>query len=268
MVLPITCTTIGSAQPGRYPDHMSRSDLNAEIDRLDGEIRASPNDAELYLKRAHTWTRLGNYQRAIDDLTEVIHLRPQDAFAYRRRGFLRQIVGDPQEAVRDYDEALPLDPTDHSSWNNRGNAKSELGDKSGAISDLSQAIRLGNDFDSRINRAIVFFEIGNLQAALDDLDAVEREVAGSDSCHLWRGLTRLRLGYVDGALEDLAEARRIASWRLERGRYDPHIHALILYGHALAKRAKGDDISADADALAARSMNAGVEAKFAKWGLV
>jgi tetratricopeptide (TPR) repeat protein len=251
-------------KPTNNSTNVSQLDLERELKRLDAALLREPDDAELHEQRSKIWHRLGNVRCAIDDLTEVIRLQPQSAVAYHRRGFLWQCAGDAAKALEDYDEAIRLDPEDYLSFNNRGNARSELGDISGALSDLAEAIRLGNKYDARINRANVLFGIGDLHAALEDLDEVARNLAGSIDCHLWRGLTRLRLNQADGALEDLAKAKRIASLHS----YVHPLSALVLYGHALAIRAKGDVTSADADAVTARSIDSGVEAKFVAWGLI
>jgi tetratricopeptide (TPR) repeat protein len=72
-----------------------------------------------------------------------------------------------------------------------------------------------------------------------------------------RGFVYLRLGLLDEAIDEYDAALDI----------EPKL-AASLYGRGLAKRQKGDKAGGDADIVAARAINAGIAAEFAKYGVV
>jgi tetratricopeptide (TPR) repeat protein len=115
-----------------------------------------------------------------------------------------------------------------------------------AARDYDEAIRLkptlGAAWNGRCwSRAIV----GELQAALADA------AAAYDS----RGLTQLKLGEWDLAIDDYSSALRL----------DPKL-ASSLYGRGVAKRKKGDP-TGDADVAAARKIKANIGDEYVRYGV-
>ena len=65
-------------------------------------------DADSYFGRAYSYTELGEYELAVQDLTEAIRLDPQDGDAYYNRGIAYKRLSMTEEAGRDFDKAKEL----------------------------------------------------------------------------------------------------------------------------------------------------------------
>jgi tetratricopeptide (TPR) repeat protein len=94
-----------------------------------------------------------------------------------------------------------------------------------------------------------------LQAALSDCNEALRlkpDSATLDS----RGLTYLKMGQWDSAIDDYSSALRL----------DPKL-ASSLYGRGLAKLKKGDTAGGNADIAAAEAIEANVVEDFARYGV-
>jgi Flp pilus assembly protein TadD len=74
--------------------------------------------------------------------------------------------------------------------------------------------------------------------------------------HDSRGLIRLKMGQADAAIDDFSSALRV----------DPKL-ASALYGRGLARLKNGDKAGADADISAAKTIQAGIDDDFARYGV-
>ena len=71
-------------------------------------IKANPNQAELYLKRAEVYYLDGKLSKGISDINRCLELRPDDGMAYMIRGRLRLAQYDKQQALADFRRAAEL----------------------------------------------------------------------------------------------------------------------------------------------------------------
>jgi tetratricopeptide (TPR) repeat protein len=90
--------------------------LNSASIRLAIETDLKPsamnpgNAATGHNNRGNVYTKLGQYQMAIEDFNKAIRLKPDYADAYNNRGIAYTKLGQYQRAIEDFNEAIRLKP--------------------------------------------------------------------------------------------------------------------------------------------------------------
>jgi tetratricopeptide (TPR) repeat protein len=111
-----TKSSLYGEQSNLAPDDMN----NPEIVKLDEAVRANPNSAEAYSRRAHAWFVRDEFALAFRDYNESIRLDPTNSAYFDARGFAYHIHNrQEQKALADYDQAIRLQPLNHHAINNR-----------------------------------------------------------------------------------------------------------------------------------------------------
>lgn len=153
--------------------HLMSEDVPGQIARLDKGLKAWPNAASLWLRRARAKRCVGNLSGGIDDATQVIELAPQDVRGWIERGQMRGQKGDLQGALADFDRAVEIAPNEATAFGDRGDVKQKLGDWIGACGDYDRALELRPTFDAaRQNRAVVAMRLCAWSTAAEDQWAV------------------------------------------------------------------------------------------------
>jgi tetratricopeptide (TPR) repeat protein len=138
------------------------------IDHYNKAIRIKP-DVLVYFNRGNAFSKLGQYQRAVEDLSRVIHWKPDYASAYSNRGVAYHELGQDQQAIKDYNEAIRQEPDNASAYSNRGVAYHKLGQDQQAIKDYNEAIRQEPDNASAYsNRGVTYLRQGNNKLGCSD----------------------------------------------------------------------------------------------------
>lgn len=119
-------------------------------------IEAGGLDAEslalAHNNRGVVHAELGDFDRAIDDYGRALALRPGDAktaknlrIAHTRRALAAIRLGEPDRALADLGRAIQLEPEHPTAYLRRGVLRLERGDVQGAIEDLEAVVRLAPD---------------------------------------------------------------------------------------------------------------------------
>jgi len=249
-------------------------------------------DAGEYRRRGLAAAARRDFATALTALNRAVELDQQDAANYHQRAIVYAEMQRPEEASTDLDQALLRSPDSVPMLMLRGRVRLQLRDFPGAREDFARARRLEPD-NSRLplDVARALGGAGRARAAIAVLDAwlarypddVRVPDALSGRCRL-RAVANAEL---DLALEDcnaaldagLRTARTLGARALvylRRQENDRSIEdfdaaldrqprdADALYGRGLAKRAQGQVAEAQADLDAARSIDATVEARFAR----
>jgi tetratricopeptide (TPR) repeat protein len=74
-------------------------------------IAENPRNSHAYFDRHFAWMKLGERQRALDDLNKVIELDPEPV-AFLSRGEVYRFLGEYEKAVEEYDRAEAIDPAE------------------------------------------------------------------------------------------------------------------------------------------------------------
>jgi tetratricopeptide (TPR) repeat protein len=123
-----------------------RSDTAQYLQIVNGWIAENPANAHAYFDRHLAWMKLGDPQRALDDINKTIELEPEP-LAFIMRGEVYLSLGEYQKAVADFAHAEALDPEE---WQDNGfcllyqaDAHAHLGNEPAA---LACCARLPDDF--------------------------------------------------------------------------------------------------------------------------
>jgi tetratricopeptide (TPR) repeat protein len=123
-----------------------RSDTAQYLQIVNGWIAENPANAHAYFDRHLAWMKLGDPQRALDDINKTIELEPEP-LAFIMRGEVYRSLGEYQKAVADFAHAEALDPEE---WQDNGfcllyqaDAHAHLGNEPAA---LACCARLPDDF--------------------------------------------------------------------------------------------------------------------------
>jgi tetratricopeptide (TPR) repeat protein len=123
-----------------------RSDTARYLQIVNGWIAENPNNSHAYFDRHFAWMKLGEPQRALDDINKTIELEPEPV-AFTMRGEVYRFLGEYQKAVADFAHAEALDPEE---WQDNGfcllyqaDAHAHLGNEPAA---LACCARLRDDF--------------------------------------------------------------------------------------------------------------------------
>ena len=103
------------------------------------------NLAGVYVLRAEAQHNLGNYRGAIDDYTIASRIDPDGHWEYWRRALSYYRLEEYERALEDVDREIEESSYRHEPYVVRSNINCALGDYNNALEDLLEAVRLGFD---------------------------------------------------------------------------------------------------------------------------
>lgn len=134
--------------PGEVLDlhKVLRADPQRYLRIVNEWIQSDPDNSNAYFDRHFAWMRIGEPQRALEDLNKVVELNPAPV-AFLFRGEVYRHLGEYGTALADFDRAEALDPEQ---WEEDGfgllyqaDCHARLGDENAA---LACCARLPDDF--------------------------------------------------------------------------------------------------------------------------
>jgi tetratricopeptide (TPR) repeat protein len=184
--------------------------------------------------------------------TDVLEKQPGSYLAHYNRGTLYLSQGNDQMALGDFDRAISLRADYAEAYNNRGAIRYRRGQSRLAVADFDQAIRHAPDFaEAYFNRGRVYMAGQADERALRDYTrAVELE-PGLAPAYNNRASIHFKRGDYESALKDYDRAVRL----------EP-ANAGLLLNRSLCYDALGRTAPAYRDALKARQLGAGVDARY------
>lgn len=178
---------------------LAHSDLLAQIARLDAQLRAEPNRADLLVRRGDLYRRHEDFDAAARDFDAARALTPKEPELDFHQGRLALEAGDPEAAARFLDRYLGSRPRDPVAWRLRAETAAARGEAS-AAEGFGRAVRFSPSPSPALYRQWVLSLLsgGDRAAALAAVD----EGLGRFGAEV----SLLGLG-VDTALADLDAAR-------------------------------------------------------------
>ena len=149
--------------------------LDEALQDLNRALRLDPNDAKILFNRALVRTTLNDYKNAERDLNRSLSIR-ENAEGYNNRGSVRAHIDNHHEAILDFNRSLDIEP---------------------------------QNLAARFNRSWSLLQVGELGLALEDIDAVLREL-GDSGLQKEQVLIRRRQ-ILDASLWNLVKSG-FASW--------------------------------------------------------
>ena len=214
------------------------------IKNFNKAIELNPDDAENYIQRANSKSRLRDHEGAIQDFNQAIMLNPIDAETYKIRGDAKGRLGDKSGKIKDYMQALKLEPNANTysilghikqsdgdlegaieyfteviklkpnepyGYNIRAQAKKRMGDYAGAIEDFTQAIKSNPDaaWWPYYDRARVKHKTKDYAGAIDDCNLAIKLKPDVSYTYSLRGKIKVDLEDYAGAIEDYTQAIKV-----------------------------------------------------------
>ncbi|HXM33314.1 MAG TPA: hypothetical protein VN921_06650 [Chthoniobacterales bacterium] len=141
--------------------------------RLDSEISAERNNAELYVARAWQLNEIGQPALAAQDAETAAGLDPKSAGACAEWSYALTKLGHAQEALQQIKRATELDPNFATAWQYRGELEMERGETLSAIDSLSHALETSQNVVALQKREQCYRRLGLLVKADQDHKALE-----------------------------------------------------------------------------------------------
>lgn len=248
--------------------------------------------ADQYARRGAAAAARGEFERALTDLNRACELEPAVAACFAQRALVHEALRRPVKALEDFDKALALDPSNADARLQRAVLRARTNDRAESLADLDASLpaqaqirlamsrpyqtlerpaqslaQLNQWLPAHPNEAQQEAALNNrcwvrlrldvkLDKARDDcneaVDADSKNAAYLDS----RGWVYLRMGNYRRALADFdrsPEMRPDGPWSL--------------YGRGLTKAGLNGAAQGEADLLAARKLDAGIDESVKRAGL-
>lgn len=107
------------------------------------QVMIMPLDVEGILKQGDTYSKHGQFQRAIEEYDKILAWDPEDIDALNNRGNAYSWSSHYKEAIVDFDKVISINPDFAMAYHNRGIAYAWSGDKEKAAEDFKRACNMG-----------------------------------------------------------------------------------------------------------------------------
>lgn len=143
------------------------------IARLDSEISAERNNAELYVSRAWQLNEIGQPALALQDAETAAKLDPKMAGASAEASYALTKLGRAKEALEQIKRATELDPNFSTAWQYRGELEMARGETLSAIESFTHSIDANQTITALEKREQCYRRLGLLVKAEQDRKARE-----------------------------------------------------------------------------------------------
>ena len=141
--------------------------------RLDSEISAERNNAELYVARAWQLNEIGQPTLALQDAEHGTQLDPKSANACAEASYALNKLGRAKEALEKIKRATELDANFSTAWQYRGELEMERGETLSAIESFTHALETNQTVVALQKREQCYRRLGLLVKAEQDRKAQE-----------------------------------------------------------------------------------------------
>ena len=149
------------------------SEFLETIGRLDSEISAERNNAELYASRAWQLNEMGQPSLALADAQTAAQLDPKAAGACAEASYALTKLGRAQEALDQIKRATELDPNFSTAWQYRGELEMARGETLSAIDSFTHSLETNQSATALEKREQCYRRLGLLVKAEQDRKARE-----------------------------------------------------------------------------------------------
>ena len=130
------------------------------ISRLDSEISAERNNAELYTARAWQLNEIGQPALALHDAETAAHLDATSAAASVEESYALMKLGRADDSFTQIKRATELDANSVAAWNYRGELEMKRQEYAAAIESFTHAIAINKSAEALERRAECYLQIG------------------------------------------------------------------------------------------------------------
>jgi len=251
-------------------DQVQRGHFTDAIDAANRAVTTQPNSEPARSVRSEVELVIGEYNAVIADASWLVDAYPDRPDAFLQRAAAHLLLHQAADAVADFDRALhskmPLDAMNLGNvYALRSLAFEMLGRTTESIADFATASKalqpLASDVRGPVLNQRCYFAalIGLLETANIACEAsINNDPQGLNTypnAYSSRGALRLKTGAWDGAIADYTQ-----SLKQQPGQ------SMMLYGRALARRARGDNAAANSDFALASAEEPNIRAIMVRLG--
>lgn len=166
-------------------------------------LELEPDYLDALFNRASLLYEQGDYQAARRDIEHALRLQPGHAQLLCLLGLLELAEEHPAQAYQALSSAIEQDPLLVAAWTNRAVLAFEQGQVEAAIEDLTRAIALGENAAVRYNRGVAYQSRQQWEQAVEDFTAALNLDREDEQDLLYRrGYCLARLGDAERARQD------------------------------------------------------------------
>ncbi len=101
---------LGSALQHRGMEYTTQQQFPEAISDFSEALKLTPNDPNIYERRAYVEMKSNDYDKALADYSEAIKLKPNEIRYYLYRSYIYETKNDIKNSMADTERALKLDP--------------------------------------------------------------------------------------------------------------------------------------------------------------
>ena len=147
-----------------------------------GQVGRRLTVAERYYERGLDFFAKSKLDQAIADLDEAILADPQNGEFYAARGLMLLQQNRASDAEEDFAFGLELDPTQWLVYYGRGMRAFKTSQYADAVDQFSRAARIEPQRpEIYYYRAVAFYQMGNAEEAVRDMEFVQQLLGSSDA---------------------------------------------------------------------------------------
>jgi tetratricopeptide (TPR) repeat protein len=128
---------------------MEKTLIPGEIEELERQFTAHPDNVEVVLALANAYADLGCWEEAVNAYKISIELDPENGDLYNRLGIVFVKINDPVEAEESYLRAIECSPDDSGFYFNLGELYQRQRRWSNAKYVFAKCLQISNDPDER-----------------------------------------------------------------------------------------------------------------------
>jgi tetratricopeptide (TPR) repeat protein len=185
--------------------HAQKQYEPAKVD-FEKAIKLAPDHAAAHSELGRLYVDLKNETRALQHFDEALKANPEDDQTYVARGKLHRKSGDLAKAARDFERAVDLQKGLPAYQFLLGQVRFENREYEASLKAANEAIDLNKQFwAAYVLKGASLYKLEQYEQAEQCLAEATRMVTIDAGAWLWLGKTRLQLGKVDQAIEDIEE---------------------------------------------------------------
>ena len=193
----------------RALDKVSRQDYEGALLLLNQALKIAPESVQILLKRAELRFHHKDFKGSVADYVLARVYGHESAYAYKMTGKAREKLKDYSGAVADYTRAVQLDVRNPLYYYCRALALRAMGNPAAALRDLSTCIKLRSRAEYYFDRGMTKIQLNYLDGAIKDFGKAIHRDRWMDIAHFQRGRVNARLGNYLEALRDYNRAIRL-----------------------------------------------------------
>ena len=143
------------------------------VSRLDADIAADSNNAELYVARAWQLNDIAQPRLALHNAQTALQFEPNSAGALAEAGYALAKLDRGDEAFDNVKRATEADPSFSTAWQYRGELEMQRGTYVDAVESLSRALTINQSTTALQKREECYRRLGLFAKAEEDHRAVE-----------------------------------------------------------------------------------------------